>query len=74
MAPQTYHFDSMSRAAQIIVAVVWIIVLLVFSVDAGQYIHNRPWLPEVIPYDFGVGLVATALTIVADRFVGRRRR
>jgi hypothetical protein len=63
----------MSRGAQIIVAVVWIIVLLVFWVDAGQYIHNRPWLPEAIPYDFGVGLVATGLTIVADRFLGHRR-
>jgi hypothetical protein len=64
----------MSRTAQIVVAVVWIVVLLVFWVDAEQYVHSRPWLPEAIPYDFGVGVAATVMTVAADQFLRRRRR
>ena len=64
----------MSRTGQIVVAVVWIVVLLVFWVDAEQYVHNRPWVPQAIPYDFGVGVAVTVVTVAADRFLQHRRR
>jgi len=63
----------MSRGAQIIVAVVWIVVLLVFWFDAEQYVHNQPWFPHLIPYDFGVGVAATVVTVAADRLLRHRR-
>ena len=63
----------MSRGAQIVVAVVWVVVLLVFWVDARQYVLNQQWLPQVIPYDFGVGVVATVVTVAVDRLLRHRR-
>jgi hypothetical protein len=64
----------MSCGAQTVVAVVWIVVLLVFVVDAQAYVHSRPWFPQAVPYDFGVGAAATVVTVVADRFLQHRRR
>jgi hypothetical protein len=64
----------MSRSAQIIVAVVWIVVLFVFWVDARRYITNQPWSPHLVLYDFGVGVAATVVVVVADRLIRRGRR